>query len=139
MTFVIDSSVFVAAVCKKEEASEQAFALLKKISIGAVKAIIPTTVLFEVVAAVSRRTGNNSLAKQMGEELLSFPSISIIDVTSFRVLRNLDFVADSKLAGMDAVVASIALEFDLPLITLDKEMKEKASQFVKIKELGDLL
>ncbi len=40
--------------------------------------------------------------------------------------------------GMDAIIIQTAKEFNVPLITLDKEMIEKAKSFVNIRAVDDL-
>ena len=74
MQLVIDSSVFVAAFREQEKESEACLRLIEKIESGEVSAVIPTTVLLEVVAAIARRTSDAHLARRIGMRLVSFPT-----------------------------------------------------------------
>ena len=132
MQLVIDSSVFVAAFREQEKQSEACLRLIKKIEFGEVSAVIPTTVLLEVIAAISRRTSDAQLARRIGMRLVSFSTLSLIDLTTFRSLQYIDLTADLKLTGMDSIVAGVAMEFHLPLVTLDKELQRKASTQVDV-------
>ncbi|MEK7619652.1 MAG: type II toxin-antitoxin system VapC family toxin [Patescibacteria group bacterium] len=132
MQLVVDSSIFVAAFREQEKYSEACLDLIEKIETGEVSAVIPTTVLLEVVAAVSRRTSDAGLARRVGMRLVSFSGLSLIDLTTFRTLQYLDATADLKLAGMDAIVVGTAVEFQLPLVTLDKEIIARAGETIKI-------
>ncbi len=138
MVVVVDSSVFVASLTEDEPFSAESLNLIRNIQAQKISVIIPTTVVFEVVAAVARRSGDTPLAYKVGTELLSMPAVSVIDLTTFRVLRGLAFTAEARLTGMDAIVVNTAIEFDLPLITLDKEMAERAKKFVKILPITNL-
>lgn len=132
MRFVVDSSVFVSAFREQEKTSERCFKLVQRIESGEVGAVIPTSVLLEVVAAIARRTADVDLARRVGTRLVSFSTLSLIDLTTFRTLQYLDLTADLKLAGMDAIVVGTAMEFQLPLVTLDKEIQSRAGNFVDV-------
>lgn len=138
MRLVVDSSVFVSAFHGGEKSSDICFRLVDKIESGEISAVVPTTVILEVIAAISRRTSDADLARRVGTRLVSFPTLSLIDLTTFRTLQYLDLTADLKLAGMDAIVVGVAMEFQLPLVTLDKEIQSRASNFVDIVPITSL-
>ena len=138
MKLVIDSSVFVAAFRKEEPHSREAFRLVSQIEKGTHTAILPVTVILEVVAAVRRRTANNELAKSVGEKLLTFPKISLIDITAFRMAHYLDMASKSGLAGMDIIVVGVAREFDVPLFTFDREIMNRGRTFAKIRDIREV-
>ena len=50
----------------------------------------------------------------------------------------IDMAINLGVRGMDAIVIQIAKEFNVPLITFDKEMIEKAKSFVDIRAVDDL-
>ncbi|MBI4437909.1 PIN domain-containing protein [Candidatus Uhrbacteria bacterium] len=138
MQLVIDSSVFVAAFREQEKDSAVCFRLLTQLEQGKLTAIIPVSVLLEVVAAIARRTSDVELARRVGARLVSFSSLSFIDLSIFRTLQYLDLTAELKLAGMDAIVVGTAKEFNLPLVTLDKEIQRRASGTVTCVSVQDL-
>jgi len=86
----------------------------------------------EVIAAIRRRTGDNSLAQRVGEHLLSISAISLVDINTFRLTRDIDLAATSGLSGMDTIVVAVAQEFNVPLVTLDNAMGKIAQQRVKV-------
>ena len=132
MRLVIDSSVFVAAFREQEQSSREAFELIKRVSSGSVTAIVPVIVIIEVMSAIRRRTGNEALARTIGETMLSWQSLSLIDITVFRMTSVLDIAATSTLSGMDAIIVGVAQEFDVPLVTLDKEILKNGSTFASV-------
>lgn len=54
---MIDSSVFVAAFREEETHSREAFRILEKLEDETMSAVIPVSIILEVVAAIRRRTG----------------------------------------------------------------------------------
>ena len=139
MKIVLDSSVFVAAFREEELFSREAFSVLQLLERGQLHVVVPVTVIFEVVAAIRRRTGSGELARKVGETILTFPTVSLIDVTTHRLGLMFDLASRSGLAGMDAIIVGVAQEFDIPLVTLDHEMAERAKNFVTIRTLTEIL
>lgn len=138
MRLVIDSSVFVAAFREEEPYSREAFRLVSQIEKGKHAVILPVTVILEVVAAIRRRTANNELAESVGEKLLTFPGISFIDITAFRMAHYLDMASKSGLTGMDIIVVGVAREFDVPIFTFDQEIMNRGRAFAKILDIREL-
>lgn len=136
MKLVIDSSVFVAAFREEEPHSREAFRILEQLEDETISAVIPVSVILEVVAAIRRRTGDDDLARSVSEKLLSFATISWIDINTFRMARLLELASTSGLRGMDLLIVGIAREFGLPMITLDQEMSEIARPYVEVLEIG---
>lgn len=132
MKIVIDSSVFVAAFREDEPHSREAFRILEKLEAGAINAFVPVSVILEVVAAIRRRTSSQELAQQVGEKILAYANLSIIDLDTFRMAKFFELASESGLKGMDVLVVGVAREFDIPLLTLDKEMADIARRYVEI-------
>lgn len=129
---MIDSSVFVAAFREDEPHSREAFAIIEKLEAGAIDAIVPVSIILEVVAAIRRRTNSQELAQQVGERILGYPTLSLIDIDTFRMAKFVGLASDSGLKGMDVIVVGVAQEFGAPLLTLDNEMTEVARQYVEV-------
>ena len=129
---VIDSSIFVAAFREDEPHSREAFAIIEKLEGGTISAVIPVSVILEVVAAIRRRTNDQELAQQVGEKILSYSALSLIDLDTFRMAKFFELASESGLRGMDVLVVGVAREFGMPLLTLDKEMAEIAGRYVEI-------
>ena len=138
MKIVIDSSVFVAAFREDEPHSREAFAIIEKLEAGMIDAIIPVSIILEVVAAIRRRTNNQELAQQVGEKILSYPTLSLIDIDTFRMAKFLELASESGLRGMDTIVVGVAKEFGVPLLTLDKEMAQIARIHAEVINVEDV-
>ncbi len=138
MNICLDSSVIVAALRKQEVHYEDAKNLLEKVKDGNHIAIEPYIVLIEVVAAIKRRTGSTKLAKRVKNDFLAIDTINFTDLESTRANDASEIALNLGVRGMDAIVIQTAKEFNIPLITLDKEMIEKAKSFVDIRAVDDL-
>ncbi|KAF5418932.1 MAG: putative nucleic acid-binding protein, contains PIN domain [Candidatus Methanocomedens sp.] len=130
--------MIVAALRKQEVHYEDAKNLLEKVKDGNHIAIEPYIVLIEIVAAIKRRTGSTKLAKRVRNDFLAIDTINFTDLESTRANDASEIALNLGVRGMDAIVIQTAKEFNIPLITLDKEMIEKAKSFVDIRAVDDL-
>ncbi|MEK7208449.1 MAG: type II toxin-antitoxin system VapC family toxin [Patescibacteria group bacterium] len=138
MKLTVDSSVFVAAFREEEPCSREALHFVSDIEKGLHTVVTPTTVILEVIAAIRRRTASCELARNVGEKLLTLPTISLIDITAFRMAQYLDIASESGLAGMDGIVVGVAREFDVPLLTLDQEIISRGRLLVRTLNIREL-
>lgn len=67
----LDSSVIIASLLKNEPRHREALKIWSTILSGNNVAIMPYSILVEVVAAIKRRTGSESLAMEVKQELLN--------------------------------------------------------------------
>jgi len=119
----LDSSVIVASLRKQEGKHVLCKRLLERVKNGEFVALEPYTVMVEVVAAIKRRTGSESLAEMVKSGLEDMSSIIFMDLISIR--------ADD--------VAKIAKEFDSPLVSLDMEMIERSKSVVTTVNIEDVV
>ena len=121
----------VASLLEHEKDHVKALNLWKKVISGDVTAILPYTVLVEVVAAIRRRTGQKELAQKVKRELLSMDAVNFIVLDPDAALEASDIAIEIGVRGMDAVVIQTAKEYNTSLVSLDMEMIEKAADLVK--------
>lgn len=138
MHICLDSSVIVSALRKQEVNHETSKNILRKVKDGEYIAIEPYIVLVEITAAIKRRTGSSELAARVKNDLLNIDNINFMDLGYERASHAADIAMKVGVRGMDAIVIQIAKEFDIPLVTLDKEMIEKAESFIDIRTIDGL-
>ena len=135
MYLVLDSSVIIASLVEKEEKHAKCRQLLQRVKDGEFTVLEPYTVLVEVVAAIRRRTGSESLAERIGEDLQRIGNVYFLELLSQRAAKAATVAKSTGLRGMDAILVQIAQEFDAILISLDEEILKKAGRVVKIRHI----
>lgn len=120
----VDSSVLVSAFVVKETRHQEAKEVLNKIVDNSYFAILPTTILVEVISAVTRRTGDELLAYNILEYLKNLESILFINIEENIAINASNFSIQTHLRGMDSIVVYISQEFETELITYDQEMND---------------
>lgn len=129
----VDSSVIISSLLKNESRHKEAFAIWENILKGKSFAIMPLSILVEVVAAIRRRTGSVELAAEIKKELIGTGNISFVILDDKAAIEAADIAAKTGLRGMDAIVVQVAKEFGAELISFDEEMIEKAMAVLKKK------
>jgi predicted nucleic acid-binding protein len=122
----LDSSVIIASLLEKEPRHTEALEIWSTILSGNNVAIMPYSVLVEVVAAIKRRTGSESLAMEVKDELLNIETISFVILDDKSAVEAADLAAKTGVRGMDALLIQGAKEFGTELVSFDEEMMSKS-------------
>ncbi len=138
MRVTLDSSVFIAALRKEEPAHDSCLGILEKVKNGVYVAIEPYTVLIEIVAAIKRRTGSSELAMNVKKYIHSLDTIYFLELVKSRADKCAEVCEKLSVRGMDSIVIQTALENGTLLVTLDKEMEERARKLVKAAKPSEL-
>jgi len=121
----IDASVFVSAFSPAEAAYGDSKAFMMRVRDASAPVIVPTLVLPEVAAAISRGQGKPELGIAFALELVNFPNLVLVDVDQGTAKLAAETAAHHRLRGSDAVYAAVALRFGSLLVTLDQEQGER--------------
>jgi len=138
MKFVVDSNIFVSALDPKDIFHVECYLVFKHILDYEIEVISPNLVLVETVCVLRRRSGNEQFAHQLYEYLAFLKSINWLDIT-FDVAQQACIMGiTTGLKAVDATILQVSEEFGIPLLTKDKEIKEKAPKSILIFEPSEL-
>lgn len=98
-------------------------------------AVVPV----EVSAAIRRRTGSESLSREVWQRFLRLLSFLFVEFTWSRMESAIRIAETTGLRGMDAIVVRVAEETGSTLVTLDDEMAERSKGIVDVKDITRLL
>ena len=127
----VDSSVILASLLENEPRHSEASLIWESVLSGRDVAIMPYSVLVEVVAAIRRRTGSEELAHEIKSELLRIENVSFVVLDQKAAEEAADLAIRTGVRGMDALVIQAAQEFETELITFDDEMMKKSQAVMK--------
>jgi predicted nucleic acid-binding protein len=128
--YTLDASVFLNAFNPYEAGHEASHRLLAHFQQQAVPLIVPTLLLPEVAAAVSRGRQDETLAREFALALSRLPHLVMIPLDDTLAYQALGVAASHRLRGSDAVYASVALRFGSTLVTLDREQQERVAEIL---------
>ncbi|TEU10153.1 MAG: PIN domain-containing protein [Anaerolineales bacterium] len=127
-TYTVDASVFLNAFNPYEVGHEESHRLLAWLQEQSVPIIVPTLLLPEVAAAVSRGREDEDLARQFAATLSRLPHLVLVPLDTSLAQQAAGVAAQYRLRGSDAVYAAVALRFGSTLVTLDREQRERAAE-----------
>ena len=128
--YIVDASVWVARFWTRDpHHSEARNWILETMSDGS-PVFGPAILLAEVAGPLGRRTGQVELGLTAARQLSNLPGLHLLDVDEQMARLSGELAARLRLKGADAVYVAAAMIEDMPLITLDREQSERASQIV---------
>lgn len=127
-TYTVDASVFLNAFNPYEAGHEASHRFLAGLQERAVPIIVPTLLLPEAAAAVSRGRGDEALAREFAAALSRLPHLVWIPLDTTLANQATEVAAQYCLRGSDAVYAAVALRFGATLITLDREQRTRVGE-----------
>lgn len=94
--------------------------------------VAPSLVLAEVAGAVVRRTGKASLGVRALALLTRLPTVRLVPVEAELAMLGGRLAADLSLRGADALYVAVAHRLGVPLITWDREQRERGCQVIPV-------
>ncbi len=123
--YTIDASVFLNAFNPAEAGHADSNRLLALLQAQTLPMIVPTLVLPEVAATISRVRGDASLARTFADQLSRLPNLMLITLDPTLAQQAAEAAAQHRLRGSDAVYAAVALRFGTIFVTLDREQHDR--------------
>ncbi len=131
MRFItIDSSVFVSAARPLEPGHEVCSRFFGWVKLMRPRIYLPTLVLVETAAALSRTGSEASLAQRFAGSIAQLPNVIMVALDEGLARQAALFGAQHKLRGADAVYVATAAQFGAELITLDEEQMQRGANSV---------
>ncbi len=125
-TMVIDASVWVAALLTNDVHHDASATLLRTLVQRKQQAAAPVLAWPEIAGAIARRTGDNELAKAAVAFLNRQAWLEYVPLDEPLARYAIAIATEQRLRGADAVYVALASQRDGMLITLDREMLERA-------------
>ena len=138
-TYTVDASVFLNAFNPYEVGHEDSHRFLSRLQEQAIPMIVPTLLLPEVAAAVSRGREDEALSREFTVTLSRLPHLTMISLDSSLAFQAADLAAQYRLRGSDAVYAAVALRFGSTLVTLDQEQRQRVAAVLVTRDPAELL
>jgi predicted nucleic acid-binding protein len=132
---VVDASVWVARLVQQDVFHEPVKVWMAARRVGESTFISPSLLLAEVAGAVSRRTGDPTLARRAVRRLESLPGLRLVEMDNSFLRKAADLAAKLGLRGADSTYVALANRLDLPLVTLDADQRERAGKRIHIQSI----
>jgi predicted nucleic acid-binding protein len=130
VTLTIDACVWLAALSVTEADHAACTELLHTVVADGHPLHQPTLFVIEVCATIARTTRDPVLATSVVEAILGTPALRLHPLDHDRTAEAAHAAMACALRGADAVYAATARAAGATLVTLDREVLERAAPFV---------
>ena len=122
MKFVVDASVWTAAVDPADRFSGPSREWLKVIGRQGHKIVVPAFAIVEVACALARRLGDPEAGRRLAAGILNGPHVLRLPVDDVVLATALQTGTEAFLRGAEALYAAAAELMDATLIAWDSEL-----------------
>ena len=131
---VVDASIWVSRLVPQDEHHERCQKWLLQQRAAGVTLVSPALLLPEVAGAISRRTGDGTLAERAIQMLQSLPGLRLVEMNQALIQGAAQLAASCGMRGADSVYAAVAQQLNIPLAALDVDQRTKAGKVVNIEK-----
>ena len=127
---VVDASVMVSTLHPPDVNYHVSRAWLRQYLRAGGELVAPILLLSEVAGAITRRTGNPALGRQAARRLWQLPELHRVPIDELLGVQATELAADLGLRGADAIYVALAAQLQIPLVTWDRQQRERGGQRV---------
>jgi predicted nucleic acid-binding protein len=127
----IDASVFINAFNPNEPRHAESSRLMEHVRSQGLPMVVPTLVLPEVAATISRATRDSKTARSFANQLRLLPGLVLVPLDEGLAAQAAEIAAEHRLRGSDAVYGAVSLRFGSTLITFDREQHQRLKPIVR--------
>ena len=125
---VVDASIMVAVFHQADQYHQQSRAWLRDHLRAGDTLIAPMLLLSEVSGAVTRRSGDAALGRRSLLRLIGLQRLRLVPPDARLGVLAAQIALELRLRGADVVYVALADQLQLPLMTWDREQRERGGQ-----------
>jgi predicted nucleic acid-binding protein len=131
---VVDTSVYVALMNKEDVGHEVSRRWFESVVRNGERLVAPVIIMAEAGAAITRGLNDPAFGQQVVEQIsqLSFLELIPIDYSLAELAAGI--AVNYRIRGCDALFVALAQQRSEPLVTLDKQQRERGQAAVTVIE-----
>lgn len=133
---VVDASVWVSRFSTDDQQHAASRAWLDRYLLNDGDVTCPVIVLAEVAGGVARRTGRTRLAERAVDDILRLSGVRLVRVDFSLAAEAAQLATSLRLRGADAIYVATAHRLGIPLVTWDREQRERSASVIATYEPG---
>jgi predicted nucleic acid-binding protein len=133
---VVDASVWVSRFLPRDTHHAASRRWLEQYAERGRAIVAPGILLAEVAGALARRSGHARIGHRAVTDLLQWGALQLTPIDAVLAQAAAHLASDLALRGMDATYVALAHRLGIPLITWDREQRERSAGTVDAYEPG---
>lgn len=130
--YTLDANIFLRDLDAGDPDHAACHALLEHLQTTAIPVIVPLVLLVEVAGAIRREVGDPMRARVFVTLLRALPHLAFVPLDDTLADQAAAVAADRALRGMDAIYVAVAQQYGCTLISLDREVRQRAAPIVAV-------
>lgn len=130
--YTIDASIYARDVDPTDPDAIVCHTLIERLQQGDVRVIVPTLLLAELAASISRTRRDPIRARIVVDALQVLPFMEFVVVDRPLGQEAAEIAADRAIKGADAIYVAVARQSGSTLVTLDREQRQRAAPIVPV-------
>jgi len=130
--YTLDANIYARDIDRNDPNYDDCHALIERLKQGDVRVIVPTLLLAELAASISRVRRDPMRARITVDALQALPYMEFIALDRTLGQEAAEIAADRAVKGADAVYIAVALRHGCILVTLDQEQATRAAPIVPV-------
>jgi predicted nucleic acid-binding protein len=136
--YVVDASVWVSSFLPRD-INHAASRRWIEHALANDMVVSPGLLLPEVTGALARRTGQTGSSNRALELLRRHPNSRLAIIEADLAVSAAELAGELRLRGADAVYVALAARLGVPLVTWDREQRERGSAYAEPRSPAELL
>ncbi|NJN17252.1 MAG: type II toxin-antitoxin system VapC family toxin [Oscillochloris sp.] len=137
--YTIDANIYARDIDPNDPQYVSCHTLIERLRQGDVRVIVPTLLLAELAASISRVRRDPLRARITIDALQALPFMEFIDLDRSLGQEAAEIAADRAVKGADAVYIAVARRYGCTLVTLDQEQAKRAALIVQVMTPDEVL
>lgn len=128
----LDANIYARDIDPNDPNYPDCHALIERLKQGDVRVVVPTLLLAELAASISRVRRDPMRARITVDALQALPFLEFVDLDRTLGQEAAEIAADRGVKGADAIYVAVARRYGSTLVTLDQEQATRAAPIAKV-------
>lgn len=137
--YTLDANIFLRDANPYAPNHATSHLLLEQLERQVLPIVVPLFVLVEVAGVLGRELRDPIRASLFVEKMRTIPTISFVACDEELTAKAAELAADRALRGADALYVAVAQQYACQLVTLDQEMRTRATAVVTVRTPAEVL
>jgi len=137
--YTLDANIFLRDLEPHNPEYPVCHALIERLQTASLPIVVPLLLFAEIAGALSRELHDPIRGRMAVMVLRSLPNLTGVALDAILAYEAADLAADCALRGADAVYVAVARQCGGTLVTLDREVRERAARVVPTCTPAELL
>ena len=127
---VVDASVWLSSLIEQDANHRSTIRWQNSWPVDGFEIHVPGIAIVEIGGGVARRTNSDAAGYHAVQAVIDHPSVRVQEMTTELIMKSAALAIELRLRGADSTYVALANLMNAPLVTWDREQRERASRVI---------